>query len=108
MAAGYLELRGWSVLDQNCRAAGGEIDLLARDGRDLVFVEVRLRRELAWIDAESSLRPDKRARLQRCARALLRRREDLRWPGRRIRFDVIAMSLGAVGLNLRHLRDVRL
>lgn len=42
-AAACLEGRGWRVLERNYRCKQGEIDLICRDGRSLVFVEVKYR-----------------------------------------------------------------
>ena len=43
-AVQYLERAGLSMLVRNYRCRGGEIDIICRDGKVLVFVEVRLRR----------------------------------------------------------------
>lgn len=43
LAAEYLIRRGYVMVERNYRCAAGEIDLVARDGRTLVFVEVRSR-----------------------------------------------------------------
>lgn len=108
MAAHYLRLRGLVILDHNRRAQGGEVDLLAREGRCLVFVEVRLRGERSWTTALASVDGRKRARLRACARGLLRQRDDLRWPGRELRFDVVAIDLVPGGCRLSHYRSVRI
>ena len=42
--AEYLESLGWKILERNYRCRIGEIDLIALDGRTLVFVEVKYRR----------------------------------------------------------------
>ena len=77
LAARFLEARGLKVLARNFRARRGEIDLVARDGDTLVFVEVRLRRSSAFGGAVESITPQKRARLVAAAQAyLLRLRGD--------------------------------
>ena len=43
LAAAYLEQHGMKILEYNYRRRSGEIDLIARDGRYLVFVEVKFR-----------------------------------------------------------------
>ncbi|HTA77617.1 MAG TPA: YraN family protein, partial [bacterium] len=43
-AAAYLRLKGYSVLERNYRVPQGEIDLVARKGDILVFVEVKARK----------------------------------------------------------------
>lgn len=108
MASLFLRLHGYEILDANRRGGGGEIDLLARQGRTLVFVEVRLRGRGAWCSAAGSVDPRKRSRLRSCARELLRRHEGLSWPGRELRFDVVAVDLEESGCRLRHLRAVQL
>jgi putative endonuclease len=45
VAAAFLEKRGWTVLEKNYRCRRGEIDLICRDGRYLVFVEVKYRKD---------------------------------------------------------------
>ena len=73
LAARFLEARGLTVLARNFRARRGEIDLVARDGDTLVFVEVRLRRSSAYGGAVESITPQKRARLVAAAQAYLLR-----------------------------------
>ena len=41
-----LESHGWTILERNFRARSGEIDIIAREGPVLVFVEVKYRRSL--------------------------------------------------------------
>ncbi len=103
----WLRWRGWTVLDRNRRGGGGEIDIIARDGRCLVFVEVRCRRRGSWVSAAATIGPEKRRRLRACARSLLSETR-FRWSDRRIRFDVITIESGPDGFGLRHLRNVRL
>ncbi|MES2120199.1 MAG: YraN family protein [Pseudomonadota bacterium] len=43
LAAWYLRLRGWRILAQRARVPGGEVDIVARRGRTLAFVEVKAR-----------------------------------------------------------------
>jgi len=105
IAAQWLALSGLVVLDRNRRAADGEVDLVARDGNTLVFVEVRCRRRGAWVGAPASIDARKWGRLCRCARRLATE-EALRWPGRTLRIDAIVLELGAGELKLRHLRNL--
>lgn len=43
LACWYLRLRGWRILARRVRARGGEVDIIARRGRTLAFVEVKAR-----------------------------------------------------------------
>lgn len=45
VAAWWLRLHGWRILGQRVRTHGGEVDLIARRGRTLAFVEVKMRRD---------------------------------------------------------------
>lgn len=62
-AAGHLEGRGLRVVARNFRIRGGEIDLVCRDGRVLVFVEVRLRSRADFGGAAASITAAKRRRI---------------------------------------------
>lgn len=108
IAALYLRLQGLTILDANRRQGSGEVDLIAREGPCLVFVEVRLRRVGARVDAATSVGPAKQRRVRDAASRLLQTREDLVWPGRRVRFDVVTLTLGPDGFDLAHLRNVRM
>jgi len=63
MAACFLEKRGVHILTRNFRCRGGEIDLVCRDGKVLVFVEVRLRRNAAYGGAGASITAAKQRRI---------------------------------------------
>ena len=62
-AAQHLEARGLRVVGRNFRCRGGEIDLVCRDGKVLVFVEVRLRRNASFGGAAASVTPTKQRRI---------------------------------------------
>ncbi|HVP14321.1 MAG TPA: YraN family protein [Terriglobales bacterium] len=99
LAAAYLELAGLEVLRRNVRLGGVEVDLVAREGRTRVVVEVKLRGRADYGGAIGAVDARKRARLRRAALALLAEREDP------VRVDVIAMDLTPEGLALRHVRN---
>lgn len=44
LAADFVESHGYQIIERNFRCSGGEIDIIAQEGKMLVFVEVRLRR----------------------------------------------------------------
>ncbi len=71
LAAAFLEARGLGIVARNVRSRHGELDLVARDGAMLVFVEVRLRRGAAFGGAIASITPAKQARLLAAARGYL-------------------------------------
>ena len=71
LAAVYLEERGLTIVARNVRSRHGELDLIARDGDMLVFVEVRLRRRGDYGGAAASITAAKQARLVAAAGAYL-------------------------------------
>jgi putative endonuclease len=108
LAAEHLRRLGFSLLRRNQRTRHGEIDLIAFDGRTLVFAEVKTRRvtagglgprpdqqPLAW------LRGRQRARVRRLAVAWLSNGDEARPAAREIRFDAIGVTVDAAGRPLR-------
>ena len=91
----------------NYRCRWGEVDLIARDGLEWVFVEVRTRRSGAYGSPEESLTETKRQRLALAAQDFLSHREDVdahpEW-----RIDLVAIRLGSGRrvISIQHLTSV--
>lgn len=105
-AAGYLESRGYRVIDRNWRSSVGEIDIVAVRARDLVVVEVKTRRSERFGHPFEAIDDRKRRRLWRLAVAWAVAHADLA-RSRRLRVDAI----GIVGddpatARLEHLQDI--
>jgi putative endonuclease len=100
-AVRFLERRGYVILARNLRSRLGEVDLLARDGSTLVFVEVKARRG-SGDPPQAAVDARKRMRLIRVALGYLAGR---RLRDQRCRFDVVAVSLDDAGrvTGVRHL-----
>lgn len=88
-AARYLADQGLDLLTRNFRCRSGEIDLVMQDGRTLVFVEVRLRRDDRFGGALHSVTVAKQRRLHRAAGAYLARH---RAGQATCRFDVLSVA----------------
>ena len=73
LAARYLHARGLSIIERNYRCRLGEIDLIARDGDTLVFVEVRLRSSTRFGGARGSIDAVKQRKLMAAAGLYLSR-----------------------------------
>jgi putative endonuclease len=71
LAAIYLQNQGLALLARNYRCRYGEIDLIARDNKTLVFVEVRMRTSNRFGGAAASITPAKRKKLTRTAHCYL-------------------------------------
>ncbi len=100
-AARFLRRAGLKVLLRGYRTSEGEIDLIARDGETLVFVEVKSRR--AGSPAEA-VTPEKQRRLTLAALHFLKRHHLLE---QRCRFDVVAIVWpeGRHPASIEHLRN---
>lgn len=71
LAVLYLRLTGWRILARRYLVKGGEIDIVARRGRTIAFVEVKRRASLDL--AATSIDGAKRRRMSRAARAFVSR-----------------------------------
>jgi putative endonuclease len=90
LAAAFLESLGYRILKRNLRGSGGEIDILARDGATLVFVEVKARETRAFGSALAAIDARKRARLRACAQDFLQFMPE----ATKVRFDVVTLERG--------------
>lgn len=102
LAAGLLGRAGLSVLASNVRTPAGELDLVAREGDTLVFVEVKGRSRLDFGRPEDFVDRRKRARLVAAAEAFV---SGLPQPAPRCRFDVVAVDFSGPAPALNHIRD---
>jgi len=91
LACGELEKRGYVVLERRYRRRGGEIDVIARDGETMVFVEVKAREGKDFGDAAESVTPRKRRRMTHVALDYLARQHIKECP---CRFDVVSIHMG--------------
>ncbi|WP_419936541.1 YraN family protein [Candidatus Palauibacter sp.] len=102
LAARYLAAEGYDILDRNWRAGRLEIDLVARTGDTVAFVEVKTRRAGVQPPSEA-LAPAQRRRIRHAAGAWLRRNPGV---GAEFRFDVVAVELGrGGGCRIEHIPD---
>jgi putative endonuclease len=89
-----------TIMERNFRTRGGEIDIVARKGDVLVFVEVRSREVPGFGTPEESVNPAKRRRIVLAARRYLSKVPSSSW--REARFDVIAVEGSGDDAELRH------
>jgi len=103
LAVHHLQRLGYIVLERNYRCPQGEVDIIARDGERLAFVEVRARRGTAFGTPKESVTPRKQARLVILARNYLQERgySDVDWG-----IDVVAVQLTPRG-TLQHIELIR-
>jgi len=89
IAAVYLRLKGYRILERNYRVPQGEIDLVCRKGDTIIFVEVKRRKTLSHGSPLEAVTTHKVSRLSAAAAVYLARHsgETLN-----ARFDVVALS----------------
>jgi len=97
--AGKLAAAGWEIVERNARTRYGELDIVALDGRSLVFVEVKAGRENSIFGPERpvlGVGPTKQLRIRRLAVAwMMERRDAPRYD--EIRFDAVGVTFDRVG-----------
>jgi putative endonuclease len=90
---------GWEIVERNARTRHGEIDIVARDGQALVFIEVKGARAGTAFGPEKpilAIGPRKQRQVRRLATAWMSERRDLpRYD--EIRFDAVGVTLDRAG-----------
>jgi putative endonuclease len=92
LACDELERRGYAIIARRHRCRGGEIDVIARDGATLVFVEVKARRGRAFGDAAEAVTWQKQRRIVRLAYEYVMQHH---LTGSPCRFDVVSIQFDA-------------
>lgn len=104
VAAAALEAAGYTILDRNWRCSKGELDIIALDGDEIVFVEVKTRSSVNFGHPLEAITRQKLARLRRLAATWC---EANPGPHLHIRIDAIAIVAPPVGPpQIEHLRRV--
>jgi putative endonuclease len=101
LACDHLRRQGFAILERNYRCRVGEIDVVAREGETVVFVEVKERGDASHGGAVEAVTGSKRRRIIRAAElwASVHRESESR-----VRFDVVAIDQGPEGPTIRHER----
>ncbi len=94
IAVQALRAHGYQIIEQNWRCQIGEVDVVARQGDEWVFVEVKTRQGAGYGTPEEAVTDVKRSRLLQVGAAYLAEHdcEDVGW-----RVDVVAIDLGQAG-----------
>jgi putative endonuclease len=92
LACQELERRGYAIVARRYRRRGGELDIIARDGTTMVFVEVKAREGRAFGEASEAVTAHKRLKITRLALDYLMRHHLTNCP---CRFDVVSIHFDA-------------
>ena len=90
IAAKHLEALGFSIVCRNFRSRFGEVDLIAKEGETIVFVEVKTRRNQSYGRAIEQVNKAKQRKIMQVARAYL---ANLGAYASEVRFDVLAIDM---------------
>ncbi len=90
LAADYLKQQGLSIVEQNYRQKTGEIDIIARDGNCLVFVEVKTRNSVQYGMPYEAVTARKQMQISKTALDYLTRNK---LADQAARFDVISIIM---------------
>ncbi len=99
LACIFLKEQGFSIIETNFWIYGGEIDIIAKDGIYLVFVEVKYRKNNLYGGAFSAITEKKVQLISRCAMYYIKRRAIP--PDSPMRFDVILIE----GNSIHHIKN---
>jgi len=103
IAATFLQGAGFSIVERNFRCVCGELDIVARDGRAIVFVEVKCRNNRAYGPPQLAVTPFKQRQISKAALVWLSKR---RLYDAEARFDVVAIVLHEHDLpEIEHIRN---
>lgn len=103
IATAFLKGAGFRILERNFRCVCGELDIVARDGRSLVFVEVKCRNNKAYGPPQLAVTAFKQRQISKAALVWLSKR---RLFDADARFDVIAIVLHEHDLpEIEHIRN---
>ena len=102
LAAAMLEKQGYEILQRNYRFDRGEIDLVAREGGELVFIEVKARHGDRFGSPEDSVTPAKEEQLKKVAEGYLLEHQ---LDNQACRFDVVSISYREGAPQMRIIRN---
>jgi putative endonuclease len=108
LVADRLTRTGWEIVERNARTRFGELDIVARDGRTLVFVEVKAGRAGSVYGPERpvlSVDRRKQQRVRRLATAWMGERRDAPYYAE-IRFDAVGVTFDCAdrAVDVEHIR----
>lgn len=105
VAAAHLEAKGYRIVDRNFRVFEAELDLVARDGDELVFVEVRTRRGGYAGMAALSVGPRKAKKLLHAVELYIEKYPEAEASPMRIDVVIVELEKGGVVRAVEHYED---
>ena len=105
LAADYLQRKGYTIIERDWKSGRRDLDIVAKNGNVIVFVEVKTRRNRLFGEPEESVDYHKLQNLQQAISHYVK----FKHIRQEIRFDIISI-VGTVGTDpdIQHIQDVTL
>lgn len=103
LAVKYLKNKKYIILDRNYRCRQGEMDIIAKDNEEIVFIEVKTRTTIEFGKPAEAVNYIKREHLQNIARYYLYIKKITKIP---VRFDVIEIYLWQKEYSINHIKQI--
>lgn len=100
LAVAYLERQRYRIVERNFRCRGGEIDIVARDGKTIVFIEVKTRKDRQYGPPQLAVTPFKQRQISKAALTWLAKNRQLESCAR---FDVISIMFSGEHSRIEHI-----
>ena len=103
LATEYLEKQGYTILERNFYCKQGEIDIIAKDKNEIVFIEVKSRSNKLFGIPSEAVTKQKIKHLFRPARYFLYKNKMI---NEYIRFDVVEILIKSGKFNINHIKQI--
>lgn len=103
LATEYLEKQGYTILERNFYCKQGEIDIIAKDKNEIVFIEVKSRSNKLFGIPSEAVTKQKIKHLFRTARYFLYKNKII---NEYIRFDVVEILIKSGKFNINHIKQI--
>jgi len=101
LAAKWLNRQGYEIHRINYRAGHLEIDIIAQDAKNWVFVEVKTKTFTNFLQPENSVNKTKRTNMIKVAQKFISQQND----NKKVRFDIVSIILVQYGVQMVHFKD---
>lgn len=101
MAAKWLHRQGLEIFKINYRAGHLEIDIIAKDSKNWIFVEVKTKTFTNFLQPENSVNKTKRTNMIKAAQIFISQHHDIK----NVRFDIVSIILVQYGVQMVHFKD---
>lgn len=102
IACQFLEKLGYFMITRNYKCTYGEIDIVAREGNELVFVEVKTRCSKRYGEAREAVNQHKKKRIKKAAIYYIGKHQ---LEGKCVRFDVMELYLREGRFYVKHIKN---